>query len=161
MNIEFRECDWFSLWIWFEFNHPPIDEEQQYLQQVLESWYTLGMLGGFNASALVAQDAGVDVSYLDYEPEAEPLPSLIHNMGTLEYQEEWGRCWFDLGTADAIALDILLNALQTLSVEYVNLKRVVVGGQNETWPVPDLKERQDDSLNGYYSDNHEDGSLDE
>ncbi|MDX2271917.1 MAG: DUF3531 family protein [Cyanobacteriota bacterium] len=158
MLIEFRECDWADLWIWFEFAEPPVEAEKEYLEQVLNSWYTLGMLGGFNAASLVAQEAGVDISYLDYLPPEDSLPSMMHNMGSPEYQEEWGRCWFDLGTADALSLDVLLSTLTTLSLEYVGLQRVIVGGVNEDWPVPLMQEEF--SANGY-SDNHfdEDPSL--
>ena len=151
MQIEFRECDWFNLWLWFEFTDPPLEADRQYLEQVLESWYTLGMLGGFNASTLPAQEAGVDLSYLDYQPIEETLPSLMHNMGPVEYQDHWGRCWFDLGTADALSLDVLIAALQTLSQEYLSLDRLIVGGQNPDWPIPDL---EDEPLDGYGSDNH-------
>ncbi len=151
MEIEFRDCDWFNLWLWFEFPHAPIEAERQYLEQVLESWYTLGMLGGFNAETLPAQEAGVDLSYLDYQSTPEILPSLMHNMGAMEYQDQWGRCWFDLGTADALSLDVLLSALHTLSQEYVPLNRVIVGGQNPDWPIPI---QEDDLFDGYGSDNH-------
>jgi hypothetical protein len=154
MNIEFRECDWDDLWIWFEFVDPPLEGEQQYLEQVLDSWYSLGLLGGYNASSLPAQEAGVDLSYMDYEPEPNQLPSMMHNMGTVEYEENWARCWFDLGTADAMALDILLNALITLNTEYVSFNRVIVGGVNEDWPVPDRSEMEEMMAADSYSDNH-------
>lgn len=65
----------------------------------------------------------------------DSLMAVMHNMGEIEYLGTWGRCWFDLGTSDAIALDILVNALQRLSVEYVELDRLVIGGENEDWPV--------------------------
>jgi hypothetical protein len=136
MQVEFRECNWSDLWIWFEFPEPPLESEKQYLEQVVESWYTLGMLGGFNATFLPVQEAGFDISHMDYDADAERLPSLIHNMGSMEYEGKWGRCWFDLGTADAIALDVLLNTLHHLSLEYVTLTRVVIGGNNQAWPVP-------------------------
>ncbi len=138
MQIEFRECDWNNLWIWFEFETIPSEKEKQYLEQVLDSWYTLGMLGGFNATSLPAQAAGVDLSYMDYEPEPDQLPSLMHNMGTPEYEENWGRCWFELGTTDALSLDVLINAMITLSQEYLTLQRLIVGGENEDWPVQDM-----------------------
>ncbi len=41
-----------------------------------------------------------------------------------------------MGTADELALDILLNALSTFSREQLGIRQVVVGGQNEDWPVP-------------------------
>lgn len=137
MHVEFRECNWADLWVWFEFAEPPVEGEKQYLEQVVDAWYSLGMLGGFNATALTVQDAGLDISYMAYDVDASgQLPSLMHNMSEMEYEGTWARCWFDLGTTDAIALDVLLNALQRLSLEYVALKRVIVGGSGETWPAP-------------------------
>jgi hypothetical protein len=91
---------------------------------------------------------------MDYEPEPNQLPSMMHNMGTVEYEENWARCWFDLGTADAMALDILLNALITLNTEYVSFNRVIVGGVNEDWPVPDRSEMEEMMAADSYSDNH-------
>jgi hypothetical protein len=142
MQVEFRECNWADLWLWFEFPDPPVESERQYLEQVMDAWYTLGMLGGFNAASLIVQEAGIDVSNMDYQPE-DPLPSLMHNMGVLEYEENWARCWFDLGTSDGLSLDVLINALQTLSLEYIPLQRVIIGGQNEDWLVPDERHDED------------------
>ncbi|MEM6448383.1 MAG: DUF3531 family protein [Cyanobacteria bacterium J06642_2] len=137
MHVEFRECNWADLWLWVEFAEPPVEGEKQYLEQVLDAWYSLGMLGGFNATSLVVQEAGLDISYMTYDVDASSqLPSLMHNMGNLEYEGTWARCWFDLGTADAISLDVLINALQRLSLEYVVLKRIVIGGSSNTWPEP-------------------------
>ncbi|WP_017324683.1 DUF3531 family protein [Synechococcus sp. PCC 7336] len=135
MQVEFRECNWSDLWIWFEFPQAPLEMDKQYLEQVLESWYTVGMLGGYNASTLQVQEAGLEISHMEYDTEGDRLPSLMHNMGSMEYEGNWGRCWFDLGTADALALDVLLNAVQRLSLEYVDIERVIVGGQSETWPI--------------------------
>ncbi|MDY7024056.1 MAG: DUF3531 family protein, partial [Cyanobacteriota bacterium] len=33
------------------------------------------------------------------------------------------------------ALDILINAFQQLSEEYVAIEELIIGGQNEDWPV--------------------------
>jgi hypothetical protein len=59
----------------------------------------------------------------------------MHNMGEIEYQGLWVRCWFDLGTSDSFSLDILINAFQQLSKEYVTIEELIIGGQNEDWPV--------------------------
>jgi hypothetical protein len=45
--------------------------------------------------------------------------------------------WMDLGTSDAIAIDILINALLRLSQEFVPLEQVIVGGENEDWRTPE------------------------
>jgi Protein of unknown function (DUF3531) len=135
MQVEFREFNPFDLWIWIEFESTPSEQEKLYLEQVFESWFYLGKLGAFNAENLQVQDAGLDLSYLDYSENSGSLMALMHNMGNFEYEGYWGRCWFDLGTSDAIALDILLNALVQFSKDFVQLERLFVGGENEDWPV--------------------------
>jgi hypothetical protein len=138
MNVEFRECDFFDLWIWLEFATVPSNLEQQYIEEVFNSWFFLGKLGGFNAENLQVQDTGLEISYLTYDESAmqNSFSSLMHNMADLEFQGTWGRCWFDLGTTDAIALDVLINALYQFSNEYVAIERVVIGGENADWPIP-------------------------
>jgi hypothetical protein len=68
------------------------------------------------------------------------LPSLMHNMGAVEFNGAWAKCWFDLGTADALALDVLLNALETLSLDYVSIQRVVIGEEPEEVEEGDFDE---------------------
>ncbi|MDY6781785.1 MAG: DUF3531 family protein [Cyanobacteriota bacterium] len=137
MNILFREVDPFDLWIWLQFDNTPSSMEQQYVEEVFRSWYYLGKLSGFNGENLQVTEAGADLSYLDYDSEmaARALMAPMHNLGDFEYYDDWGRCWLDLGTSDAIALDILINALGQLSREYVRIETLIIGGQNEDWPV--------------------------
>ncbi|WP_404786811.1 DUF3531 family protein [Altericista sp. CCNU0014] len=135
MQVEFREFNPFDLWIWIEFETTPSEQEKLYLEQVFESWFYLGKLGAFNAENLQVQDAGLDLNYLDYSEDSHSLMALMHNMGNFEYEGYWGRCWFDLGTSDAIALDVLLNALVQFSKDFVHLERLFIGGENEDWPV--------------------------
>ena len=128
MQVEFREFNPFDLWIWIEFETTPSEQEKLYLEQVFESWFYMGKLGAFNAENLQVQDAGLDLSYLDYSESPGSMMALMHNMGNFEYEGYWGRCWFDLGTSDAIALDILLNALVQFSKDFVQLERLFIGG---------------------------------
>ncbi|ACK69078.1 conserved hypothetical protein [Gloeothece citriformis PCC 7424] len=141
MEVEFREFDPFDLWIWLEFDTIPSPMEKQYLEEVFNSWFYLGKLGGFNAENLQVQDTGIDISYMDYDTSAteSSLMSLMHNMSELEYRGTWGRCWFDLGTSDLMALDVLINVLHQLSREYVEIKRLIIGGQNEDWKAESKK----------------------
>lgn len=141
MEIQFRECDFFDLWIWMEFSMVPSATERQYVEEVFNSWFFLGKLGGFNAENLQVQDTGLDISYLNYDDSQaeESLMSLMHNIGEFEYEGNWGRCWFDLGTSDALALDVLINALRQFSKEYVAIERLIIGGENEDWPIPTRK----------------------
>lgn len=137
MEVQFREFNPFDLWIWLEFETAPSMMEQQYIEELFNSWFYLGKLGGFNAENLQVQDTGVEISYMDYNnEEAENmLMSPMHNMSEFEYLGTWGRCWFDLGTSDLIAIDILINALYQLSKEYVKINKLVIGGENDDWQV--------------------------
>ncbi|MEO0376632.1 MAG: DUF3531 family protein, partial [Cyanobacteria bacterium P01_A01_bin.17] len=47
MNVSFREFNAFDLWIWVEFETAPSEQEKQYLEEVFNSWFFLGKLGGF------------------------------------------------------------------------------------------------------------------
>lgn len=137
MEITFREFNPFDLWIWLEFNTVPSPAEKQYIEEVFDSWFFLGKLGGFNAENLQVQETGLDLNYMDYDAEAadNSLMALMHNMGEFEYAGKWARCWFDLGTSDAIALDVLINALKQLAREYVKIEKLIIGGENEDWPI--------------------------
>lgn len=143
MKIQFREFDPFDLWVWLEFPTVPSEREKQYLEELFSSWFFLGKLGGFNAENLQVQDVGLEISYMQYDKDTgdQSLMALMHNMGDIEYEGTWARCWFDLGTSDAIALDILINALKQFSQDYVNIERLIIGGQNEDWPVMDSASR--------------------
>ncbi len=142
MDIQFREFNPFDLWIWLEFETLPSAMEQQYIEELFNSWFYLGKLGGFNAENLQVQETGIEISYMDYDENnaEETLMALMHNMAEFEYEGTWGRCWFDLGTSDLIALDILINALTQLSKEYLSIKRLVIGGENEDWPTERKRE---------------------
>ncbi|MEQ8464578.1 DUF3531 family protein [Coleofasciculus sp. E1-EBD-02] len=142
MQVEFREYNPFDLWIWLEFATVPSPMEKDYIEELFNSWFYLGKLGGFDAENLQVQETGVDISYMDYDDREtdSTLMALMHNQGDFDYQGTWGRCWFDLGTSDAIALDVLINALKQLSKEYVHIERVIIGGENEDWPTKSRQE---------------------
>jgi len=139
MQVEFREFNPFDLWIWLEFETTPSHMEQQYAEELFNSWFYLGKLGAFNAENLQVQEMGIDISYMEYiQPsDNETLMSPMHNMSEFQYNGVWGRCWFDLGMSDLIGVDILINALQQISREYVTIQRLIIGGQNEDWPTDD------------------------
>jgi len=138
MQVEFRECDFFDLWIWLEFDTALSELERQYIEEILNSWFFLGKLGGFNAENLQVQDTGLEISYMQYDDSTaeDSMMALMHNMGEVEYEGNWARCWFDIGTSDAIALDVLLNSLRQFSKDYIAVQRVIVGGENEDWRIP-------------------------
>ena len=145
MKISFREFDAFDIWIWLKFPTVPSNGEKQYIEEVFDSWFFLGKLGGFNAENFQVQETGVDISYMDYDTDVadKSMMALMHNMGNIEYQDLWARCWFDLGTSDAFALDVLINTFQQLSKEIVAIDRLIIGGENEDWPIERSRKKAD------------------
>jgi hypothetical protein len=137
MEVKFREFNPFDFWLWLEFQMVPSHLEKQYVEEVIDSWFFLGKLGGFNAENMQVQEAGVEISYMEYNQDSadNSLMALMHNMGEIDYQGNWARCWFDLGTSDGLALDVLINAFTQFSREFVNIKTLIIGGENEDWPV--------------------------
>ncbi|MEL6163381.1 MAG: DUF3531 family protein [Cyanobacteria bacterium J06628_3] len=143
MKIEFREINPFDVWIWLRFSTVPSEREKQFVEELFDSWFYVGKLGGFNAENLQVQDTGLDISYLNYDQDGyqNSLLALMHNMGEFEYNGDWGRCWFDLGTSDAIALDVLINSLTQLGQEYVTIDEIYIGGENADWPIENSDSR--------------------
>ena len=150
MEVQFREFNPFDLWIWLEFNTVPSTAEKQYIEELFDSWFLLGKLGGFNAENLQVQEIGIEISYMEYSQDvtSQNMMAVMHNMGDVEYQGLWSRCWFDLGTSDALAIDILVNSFQQLSAELVEIEKLIIGGQNEDWLVPENKYED-----GFYDNN--------
>ncbi len=139
MRVRFREVDPFNCWVWLRFSEIPSQGEQNYVDGIFDSWYVLGRLGGFNAESLQVHEEGDQLSWMNYETEEATgvIPALMHNMGQMEYQQDWARCWIDLGTSDGIALDVLINALRQLDSDVVQIEELLIGGVNDDWPVED------------------------
>ena len=78
----------------------------------------IGLLGGFNAASMQVTKTSLsgDPQYR-WEEEDDTIPAMFHNCGDLEFQGSTGRLWLDMGTADSVAWDILINALQTVNSE--------------------------------------------
>ena len=150
MEVQFREFNPFDVWIWLEFSTVPSMAEKNYIEELFDSWFLLGKLGGFNAENLQVQEVGIEISYMEYSQDmaSQSMMSVMHNMGDVEYEGLWGRCWFDLGTSDALAIDILVNSFQQLSKDLVKIEKLIIGGQNEDWPVPENNYEE-----GFYDDN--------
>ena len=143
MQVQFREFSQFDVWFWIEFSNVPSEQEKKLVEEVFSSIFFLGKLGGFNAENSQVQETGLDLSYMSYDNDAaeSSMMSVMHNMGDFEYEGNWGRCWMDLGTSDAIAIDVLINSLSQLSKEYVEILQLVIGGENEEWEIdPSYKE---------------------
>ncbi|KAG4914374.1 hypothetical protein JHK87_051931 [Glycine soja] len=127
--------------------------------RVIQSWYVMGRLGAFNSSNLqsvrkplcdglfsyarhVSQSSWASCinlmlanSSVEYDPlyDADKgfkvMPSSFHDISDIEFQENWGRVWVDLGTSDYFAIDVLLNCLTVLSSEYHGIQQIVFGGR--------------------------------
>jgi hypothetical protein len=146
VQVEFREFNPFDVWFWLEFETAIAPMEREYIEEVFDSWFFLGKLGGFNAENLQAQDEGLELSYMAYQTDAsnQTLQAFMHNMGEIEFETTRARCWFDLGTSDAIALDVLINALGQLSREFVPIMRLSIGGEDEDWPIAGSRSKPED-----------------
>ena len=137
MNIKFREVDPFNCWIWIKFFEIPTEAEKNYLDGVFDSWYVLGRLGGFNSENLQTHEEGSDLSWMSYDNDQKEsaLPALMHNLGVMEYQNLWSRSWVDFGTSDSLSIDILINALNEISNNYVKIDELIIGGENSDWSI--------------------------
>eukprot|EP00271_Cylindrocystis_brebissonii_P015300 TRINITY_DN3778_c0_g1_i11.p1 TRINITY_DN3778_c0_g1~~TRINITY_DN3778_c0_g1_i11.p1 ORF type:complete len:338 (+),score=42.79 TRINITY_DN3778_c0_g1_i11:63-1076(+) len=134
MKVTFADFEPGDLNVWLELYAPPSEEAVEILGLAFRSWYVLGQLGAFNASSLQlhnAADPDAQYRYRVRDPESAEdtlLPSMLHNMGDLEFQDAVARIWVDLGTSDALALDLLVNALNSVSSDHVGIKSVTFGG---------------------------------
>jgi len=149
--VFFRQVQTQNLWVWMEARNTIEDKEKEFFDEAIKSWFVVGKLGGYNVenqqcleSASVLNDT---VSHLDYDvarSHDRTSASLFHAIGEVEYRGRWARVWMDLGTADEMALDVLINSLITLSREYVGIKQIVIGGDNENgWGTKDSGYGQD------------------
>ena len=139
MNVYFRDVDPFNCWIWLQFAEIPSEAEKNYIDGIFDSWYVLGRLGGFNSENLQTNEEGCEISWFAYDNEnmENALPSLMHNLGQMEYQGMWGRCWVDLGTSGSIGIDILINSFFQASKDFVVIKELLIGGENSDWEIDD------------------------
>jgi hypothetical protein len=136
-KVEFRETDPFETWIWIELYESPSGGTGELIQEVLNSWYMLGKLGGYNAANLqVLYSDGAGPGF-DYEEPDNSMQCTMHEMGELEVKGTWARFCVDMGTSDELAFDVLINALRTFSREHVGIRRIVFGGENDDWKLPE------------------------
>ena len=137
VKVQFREVDNFSLWVWWELDEVLGSTEREALEEVVKSWFLLGRLGAFNSMNLQVYEKEEDVSYMKYNQRVarEAPAALFHSMSEFEYNGKWARCWFDLGTADELALDVLINTLNGMLEHSIPIKRVIFGGENPDWKI--------------------------
>lgn len=139
MAVRFREVDQFDLWVWAQVPSSLSNEQRETLSEVLKAWFILGRLGGYNAANSQVQahaDAGSgSVSGMPYAPlsEDDGAGPAFNAMAEPEFRDNWLRCWFDLGAADEVALDVLVNAFAGVSREHIPVAQLIIGGINDDW----------------------------
>ena len=139
--VTFREVNAFNCWIWIESHNQIAEMEKPLIEEVFKAWFVLGKLGGFNSFNMQAMENYDEPSFMDYSMErahefsTDTSTHVFHEMSEMEFQGQWARVYIDMGTADEMAFDVLINSLIQFSREYFGLKQVVIGGVNEDWPV--------------------------
>ncbi|KAI3683282.1 hypothetical protein L1987_83785 [Smallanthus sonchifolius] len=132
--------------IWFKLYGPPSDRDADLIGSVIQSWYVMGRLGAFNSANLQLANASMEYNPLyDADKGFNVMPSSFHDIGDVEFQDNWGRVWVDIGTSDYFALDVLVNCLTVLSSEYLGIQQVVFGGRS----MGDWEEGMKNPKDGY------------
>lgn len=148
MKVSFREFNASNSYIWIELYSSPSEKDVDVIGSVFRSWYLLGRLGAFNTLNMQVSKLPADQG-LSYNEKAEEgvLAAYFHNIGVLEFQDNWGRVWADLGTADALALDVFINSLAAVSSDHVGIKELTFGGRR----LGDWDEGMTSKEDGYIS----------
>ncbi|GKA51435.1 hypothetical protein Tco_0744631 [Tanacetum coccineum] len=84
--------------IWFKLYGPPSDPDVDLIGTVIQSWYLMGRLGAYNSSNLqwpfILQLANTSMEYnplYDADKGFNVMPSSFHDVGDVEFQDNWGR----------------------------------------------------------------------
>ncbi|KAK2419499.1 hypothetical protein QL285_030353 [Trifolium repens] len=129
-KVTFRDFNPLDSFIWFEFYGSPSDRDVNLIGSVIQAWYVMGRLGAFNSSNLQMSNLSMEYDPLyDSDKAFKVMLSSFHDISDVEFQDNWGRVWVDLGTADYFAIDVLLNCLTGLSSEYLGIQQIVFGGR--------------------------------
>nr|YP_002049455.1 hypothetical protein PCC_0835 [Paulinella chromatophora]ACB43245.1 hypothetical protein PCC_0835 [Paulinella chromatophora] len=142
MEVRFRDFNSFNCWIWMRCAQPVQDNEMNYINTLLDSWFMLGRMGAYNAENFQVHEQGYDLSWMNYDNEVsnESSSIVMNSMSQPEYNGKWIRYWVDFGDTDGIALDLLINAIRNLDDNIVEILELVIGGVNEDWEVEDSSE---------------------
>ncbi|KMZ66888.1 hypothetical protein ZOSMA_283G00110 [Zostera marina] len=147
-KVSFRDFNPLDSFIWFELYGAPTDRDVDLFGSAIQAWYAMGRLGAFNSSNLQLASSSLDNDPIyDVDKASSVLPCSFHDISDIEFQDNWGRFWVDLGTSDAFAIDVLLNCLTVLSSEYLGIQQVVFGGRR----MGDWEEGMTSTEDGYKS----------
>ncbi|XP_057251004.1 uncharacterized protein LOC104908290 [Beta vulgaris subsp. vulgaris] len=126
-KVSFRDFNPLDSYIWVELFGSPSDRDVDLFGSVIQAWYVMGRLGAFNSSNLQLANSSMEYNPLyDADKGLKVMPSSFHDISNVEFQDNWGRFWVDLGTSDVFAIDVLLNCLTVLSSEYLGIQQVVL-----------------------------------
>ncbi|KAG9145149.1 hypothetical protein Leryth_008936 [Lithospermum erythrorhizon] len=129
-KVSFRDFNPLDSFIWFELYGSPSDRDVDLLGSVIQAWYVMGRLGAYNSSNLQLANSSMEYDPLyDADKGFNVMPSSFHDISDVEFQDNWGRVWVDLGTSDILSIDVLLNCLTVLSSGYLGIQQVVFGGR--------------------------------
>ncbi|WOH11224.1 hypothetical protein DCAR_0830704 [Daucus carota subsp. sativus] len=135
MKVVMNKFEFSNSYIWFEFYNTLLEKDVSLICDTLRSWHIVGRLGGCNSLNMQLSQSPMDKRpvYDDIQG-ANVTPTTFYNIGDLEIQDNIARIWVDIGTADGLLLDILVNALTQLSSDFVGIKQLVFGGTEfENW----------------------------
>ncbi|KAG6538120.1 hypothetical protein ZIOFF_003231 [Zingiber officinale] len=116
MKIVFNKFDFSNSYIWFEFYNVPLAKDVTLICDLSQ--------------------APLESKRLSYDAiqGANVTPATFYNIGDLEIQDNLARIWVDIGTSEPLLLDVLINALTSISSDYVGIKQLVFGGSEfENW----------------------------
>ncbi|XP_042453653.1 uncharacterized protein LOC122038114 [Zingiber officinale] len=136
MKIVFNKFDFSNSYIWFEFYNVPLAKDVTLICDTIRSWHIIGRLGGCNSMNMQLSQAPLESKRLSYDAiqGANVTPATFYNIGDLEIQDNLARIWVDIGTSEPLLLDVLINALTSISSDYVGIKQLVFGGSEfENW----------------------------
>ncbi|RCV25880.1 hypothetical protein SETIT_5G201300v2 [Setaria italica] len=130
MKVVFNKFDFSNSYIWFEFNNALLPKDATLISDALRSWHIVGRLGGCNSMNMQLSQLPLDCKRPTYDAleGANVTPTSFYNIGNLEIQDNLARVWVDIGIHEPLLLDILLNALTTISSDHVGIKQVQFGG---------------------------------
>lgn len=146
-KVTFRQLeDMSNLWVWLEFKAHPSNLDRDNLQEAIKAFFIVGKLGGYNSLNLQMFFAGdADPSFFQYnDTEAEQkIPACFHELGEIEFRGKWARFFLDIGTADELSIDVLLNMLLGFSKDFFPITKILMGGDNADWTRPPRQSRME------------------
>merc|ERR1712151_1232439 len=127
-----------NVMVWVKFRDNPTVSTQETFATVVKSHYICGKLGGFNSGHFHIFSAGwtdlEEGKMMKYKDETAGNPACLHGLSGIEVKGRYARFFLDIGSADELSLEILLNMLIGFSRDIVPLDQVIIGGAKSERP---------------------------